>query len=162
MFKFLQKKATTFWEKAANVALAFVVNVAITIPVIKFYEWLFSTSYSINAQYNILGQFSGYYRNQFWIDFFLAVIMAPLWEEIVFRKFPLDFVKGKDHLMISMMLFSSVIFGLGHYGVPSLLIQGVGGFIIACIYVKNGYSYWSAVALHALWNLSLTLGLLNL
>ena len=158
MFKFLKKTATSFWEKAANVALAYIINVVWAIGVIKFYNWLFESGYSTF-------QFGSYKREK-WIEIVAAVLMAPLLEEILCRKLPLDIVKysGKEkELLIPVMLFTSVVFGLMHSGgLWSVPLQGVGGFILASIYVKNGYSYWSSVILHAMWNAGLVFGVLNL
>ncbi len=158
MFKFLEKEEKTFLGKCANIALAYFIMVIWTILVLKLYQWLFAVE-----SWNPFGQF-GIYKHPFFIQFFLSCIMAPLWEEIIFRKLPIDLAKstGKKEIMLPVILASSVIFGIGHQGVPSILLQGVGGFIISCLYIKNGYSYWSSVTLHFMWNTSLLFGFLNL
>jgi len=93
--------------------------------------------------------------------FFFGCILAPLWEELVFRHAPLLIAKKfKKKLKIDftwpIVIISSVIFGWGHgFGPISILIQGVGGLILSFVYLKNNNSYWSAVATHFLWNFSL-------
>lgn len=85
---------------------------------------------------------------------FLMCIVAPLWEELAFRHGPGLIVKamGKE-VMLPVMIISSAIFGWGHgHGPESILRQGVMGFIFFSLYIKNNYSYWSSVLLHALWN----------
>lgn len=158
MLKFLKKTETTLMGKLGNIALGFMVMATWTLGVVYFYDWLFKVE-----SWNPFEQM-GRFKHPLLVEIFLACIMAPLWEEVVFRKFPLDVIKAskKEELLIPTMLFTSVIFGLGHYGVPSLLIQGVGGFVMSAVYIKNGFSYWSSCFMHFLWNASLMFGVLNL
>ena len=112
-------------------------------------------------------------------DIFFTVLMAPLWEELAFRYVPyriaqwfellmrkIDYllldkkllskhlpVTANFALMIPIMVCATLIFGWGHgNGTISLLIQGVGGLLLSIVYIKNNYSYWSSVTLHAMWN----------
>jgi hypothetical protein len=102
-----------------------------------------------------LGQPDGY--NPVW-RFFTAIIMAPLWEELAWRVAPIKFAKALSPLLVwPVVLLSSIHFGLGHSSMYypmqyALLIQGVGGFILSWVYIKNNYSYWPNVLLHALIN----------
>jgi membrane protease YdiL (CAAX protease family) len=91
-----------------------------------------------------------------WAYIFFACIMAPLTEEVVFRLFPLTLVKhSHPNIIIATTLASSILFGYAHKnGYYSILYQGVMGFVFACVYIKNGFSYWSSVVLHGLWNLT--------
>lgn len=92
--------------------------------------------------------------------FFFTVILAPLWEELAWRHAPILIARQfKKHLNLDVLwpivIISSIHFGWGHgHGPISLLMQGVGGFALSYVYIKNGYSYWSSVAAHALWNLT--------
>lgn len=92
--------------------------------------------------------------------FFFTVIFAPLWEELTWRWFPITVARQfKKHLNVDLLwpivVVSSINFGWGHGNGPiSLLLQGVGGFALSYVYIKNGFSYWSSVAAHALWNLT--------
>ena len=87
-------------------------------------------------------------------EFFFAVILAPLWEELAFRHAPALIAKALgEKLLMPIIIISSIIFGWEHgHGPESLLLQGVMGFIFFSVYVKNNYSYWSSVTLHSLWN----------
>lgn len=87
---------------------------------------------------------------------FFACILAPITEEMVFRVLPLTLArKLDDKVIVATVLASSIIFGWAHRnGAYSIMFQGVMGFVFACVYIKNGYNYWSSVALHALWNLT--------
>lgn len=91
--------------------------------------------------------------------FFILVILAPLYEELVFRVVPIKIAAlfGKESLF-PIIVLASVIFGLGHsyqysIGSLSLLFQGLGSLIYFWLYIRNGYSYLSIVTLHATWNL---------
>jgi membrane protease YdiL (CAAX protease family) len=86
-------------------------------------------------------------------SFFYGCISAPFWEEVVFRWFPLYCTKNlSNNYKIPIILASCIGFGLIHGDVCHIWLQGVSGLVIACIYIKNGYHYWSAVILHFLWN----------
>lgn len=81
-------------------------------------------------------------------------LFAPLYEEVIFREAPLKIARSiSKEAVVPTMIASSVIFGLMHgYGDRSVLYQGVMGLIFASVYLKNGFSYWSSVTTHALWN----------
>lgn len=90
---------------------------------------------------------------------FILVILAPLYEELVYRVVPMKLVAlfGKESLF-PIVVLASVIFGLGHsyqytIGSLSLLFQGIGSLIYFWLYIRNNYCYWSIVSLHAIWNL---------
>jgi hypothetical protein len=162
LVKFLtENQASTFLQKAANVALGFVIDL-IWVPIILLVIKLLDVSPT-----EVLPSFFFQFEESPHLLFFLAVICAPLWEEAAFRYAPYKIAQafGKHvnpelgrALLIPIMIIATALFGWGHgYGIYSLLVQGVGGFIISCVYIKNGYSYWSSVALHALWNGSLML-----
>jgi hypothetical protein len=50
-----------------------------------------------------------------------------------------------------------VLFAWVHGSTTNILIQGVGGFFFGWVYIKNGYSYWSAILAHALYNFTVML-----
>lgn len=97
---------------------------------------------------------------------FFSCICAPIFEELIFRHIPLQTAKliydpstakGLKLTMLTVMM-SSFIFGWGHgHGWNSVLIQGVCGVVFSYIYLKNNYSYWSAVLAHSIYNLIWTL-----
>lgn len=86
--------------------------------------------------------------------FFMSCIFAPLWEELVFRYAPAMIAKNSQpSFLIPIMIISSAWFGWLHgNGAESIMIQGIIGFIFFWLFLKNGYSYWSSVLLHAMWN----------
>ena len=109
----------------------------------------------------LLSLLSGIPRMPFEIEFsleylFTACLIAPLTEEVIFRLLPLTFVQNqKKDIILTTVIASSVLFGWAHgHGYISILYQGVMGFVFACVYIKNGYNYWSSVILHSLWNLT--------
>ena len=90
----------------------------------------------------------------------LTLVIAPLWEELVFRVAPIKLAQvfGPDTLW-PIILISSALFGWGHGGVEGLIFQGVMGVIFCVLYIKNNYSYWHNVLFHGLWNLFATITL---
>lgn len=86
--------------------------------------------------------------------FLYSCVLAPLWEEIAFRHGPLQLAKAAgDHFVLPVAFISSAWFGWMHgAGVYSIMLQGVMGFVMAMVYIKNGFNYWSSVSLHFLWN----------
>jgi membrane protease YdiL (CAAX protease family) len=143
MLKFLlENPATTFLHKARNIVFA------ISIIVV----WVMLSATTLQAAK--FGQFPFFAPVNPFYGFFSLCILAPLWEELAFRYGPLRISKvlGKETL-IPTMLVSSIIFGLGHGSVDNILIQGVAGFVLCCLYLKNNYSYISCVITHASWNL---------
>lgn len=86
---------------------------------------------------------------------FWACMMAPLTEEVIYRHAPLKVASlVSKEAIVPVILASSVIFGFAHgAGYLSVIKQGVLGFVFACVYIKNGFSYWSSVTLHSMWNL---------
>lgn len=89
---------------------------------------------------------------------FFGCILTPIWEEFTFRVFPLNLYRtafiARNQIMFlwHFSLISSIIFGFLHGSLINLLFQGVGGFSLCWLYLKNGRSYWSIVILHAIWN----------
>lgn len=96
-----------------------------------------------------------------WYILLLSCVVAPLWEEVAFRVIPLKLIAKSQDAIVPVMVASSMIFGYLHGGPINILFQGVMGFVMACVYVKNGYSYWSSVLLHAIWNFSVITGVIS-
>lgn len=87
-----------------------------------------------------------------------ACIVAPLVEELVFRHAPLQLLKQtKDYKKkeFFLVVITSVLFAMIHGNFGNVYVQGVGGFVFSYVYIKNGYSYISAVITHSLYNLTL-------
>lgn len=95
----------------------------------------------------------GFLQEEGLMMYFGALVLAPLIEEIVFRVAPIGLVKDKPDLILPTIILSSALFGWLHNGAMSWPIQGVLGFMLSLVYLKNNYSYWSVVFLHFLWNL---------
>lgn len=85
---------------------------------------------------------------------FLGCLIAPLWEELVFRYAAIEIGKKFD-LVLPVVCISSIIFGWGHgYGGQSVFIQGVYGFILSWSYLNaKRLPYLVTVAAHMMWNL---------
>jgi len=147
--KLLEEEIGIKWlGKAKNISLAFVAMIVASILMFAFLS-MFFPGMPILREHD---------HNQITARALLFVcVIAPLWEELVFRHVPIRIAKsvpgGYGNLLLPIVLGSSVIFGLVHGGPPNILFQGVGGFLMAIVYIRNGYDYWSAVILHSTWNL---------
>lgn len=150
------RKSLTLFQKSINVLAAFGFLI-IWISIIRFfYSYLFARS-------QVWPLFDPYIHANL-ILFFFSCVITPLWEEWIFRRLWIDLfleINGGKHLF-SAIVFSSIIFGLLHNGISSILIQGVFGFIASLVYIYNGKSYLSCVILHFLWNFGIFMGILNL
>lgn len=140
--------AKTFRDKAFNVFAAFGINLL----------WIVFIEFFINLIYGypiLQISFSAPDPSPLFL-FFSACIYSPLFEEMLFRYAPITIARSfGEKAILPTILISSTVFGLMHgYGMYSVLMQGVGGFIFSCLYIKNNYSYLSSVAAHFLWNTS--------
>lgn len=90
--------------------------------------------------------------NFLWINFINMVILAPLWEEAVFRYAPMEIAKGiPSRFTIPIIILSSFVFAWLHGAAMfSIIHQGIFGLVQCFIYLKRGY--WTCVANHAVWN----------
>jgi membrane protease YdiL (CAAX protease family) len=149
--RFLLQQETTFLGKLRNVGAGFAIMCLWTFFITVFHSKLYDGFQFIQPPSNAY-------------IFFITVLLAPLWEEAVFRYFPISLARklGVNELLVPFMVLSSIIFGLGHGSPFNILLQGIMGFMFSCIYVKNGYSYWSTFTLHALWNFMCIIGFAQL
>lgn len=149
-----------FYQRAIHVFAGFLLVFIIISIVNVYYGWMMMVG-DISKTIHFSGQFYFEYKHQWIYDFFLACVIAPLAEEIMFRHIPLQIMKRmKDKsIVINVMLFISVIFAYCHNMGLSVPIQGVMGFVMCVVYIKNGFNYWSSVTLHFMWNFALQLHL---
>lgn len=141
MQNYLLRKSLSAEQKVANVVVGFGVSYLWVVLLSLLFKSLGVYS-SVGAPANLA------------VMFLMSVVIAPIWEEAVFR---VSLVGLTEHLpsqfLMPIMIASSCLFGWLHGGVMNVFFQGIVGFVIACVYVKNGYCYKSAVAVHALYNL---------
>lgn len=154
MKNFLQEKKTNLIDKFETIGLGYLLALGAMI----LYTWLYSITHvkvDIGIFDRLFNQFQMTFQSKFGMFLFMCVL-APLAEEAIFRYFPLQIAKklGDDYLL-PIMIVSSVIFGYMHGSVLNVVCQGVIGFILSIVYVRNNYSYWSSVLLHSFLNLSL-------
>jgi membrane protease YdiL (CAAX protease family) len=92
---------------------------------------------------------------------FNAILIGPIWEEIVFRLVPYTIAVSlskisKTDVLTSVWIGSSVIFGLAHHNYPyGILYQGVYGLFFFLMLGKSNNLAWP-IALHMLWNICAT------
>lgn len=79
----------------------------------------------------------------------IAVTIAPLLEELIFRFVPIKltqrFTKNKKILWL-VIICSSVLFGLEHASWHNIFAQGIAGLILSAAFLRGGY--WLAVLAH--------------
>lgn len=81
---------------------------------------------------------------------FLAVILAPLSEELYFRGLLFGVLKEELGLQWGVLL-SGLVFGLMHFDLFRLLPLGIGGMALAWLYQKSG-SLFAPITAHGVWN----------
>lgn len=144
--KFLNTPSTSFWAKLRTILFGF----------LTVFIWIYFVTHLLNWLYPPTTEEGNPYYTAppLAYELFMACIFAPLWEELAFRHAPGLLVKALgDKFLVPVMILSSAIFGWGHgHGPESVMRQGVMGFVFFYVYIKNGYSYWSSVVLHAAWN----------
>jgi len=135
-------------SKAANIAIAAGLSifiVAITVSILTQLVPYFDTKLAVkNIPLN---------------QIIRGLTIAPLGEELIFRLIPIslfsvllkntELFKETKWYIVAII---AAIFGYIHGGFYNIYIQGVAGFFFGWVYIKNGMSYWSAVATHFLYN----------
>jgi membrane protease YdiL (CAAX protease family) len=83
----------------------------------------------------------------------VAVIFAPIYEEIIFRGFLFNYLCARNTILTSLFL-TSFIFALTHLGIgwPNLILAFVLGVCFNVIYIKYGNVY-SCISTHMTHNL---------
>lgn len=93
-------------------------------------------------------------------NLFFMVIVAPIWEETLFRHIPITI--GKKYfpkVLVEIIIGSSIIFGWIHGDVTNIVVQGFLGLTMCFVYLRLGLRY--AMLSHAIWNLSCFINLVS-
>lgn len=93
-------------------------------------------------------------------NLFFMVIVAPIWEETLFRHIPITI--GKKYfpkVLVEIIIGSSIIFGWIHGDVTNIVVQGFLGLTMCFVYLRLGLRY--AILSHAIWNLSCFINLVS-
>lgn len=93
-------------------------------------------------------------------NLFFMVIVAPIWEETLFRHIPITI--GKKYfpkVLVEIIIGSSIIFGWIHGDVTNIVVQGFLGLTMCVVYLRLGLRY--AMLSHAIWNLSCFINLVS-
>jgi len=85
-----------------------------------------------------------------------ACAIVPWGEELLFRHIPFQLLKKTEIFQGDgkwwFVILIGLIFGWCHGSYYNIFCQGVVGVALGWIYIKNGYSYLSAVSAHGLYN----------
>ncbi|MEM6886305.1 MAG: CPBP family intramembrane glutamic endopeptidase [Verrucomicrobiota bacterium] len=88
----------------------------------------------------------------------MAVVIAPLWEEIVFRGILYPLLRGLQNRIFAVLV-TGILFGLLHDHPPAYIPLAFLGIILAWCYEKTGKLGY-CIALHACFNAATAIGLL--
>lgn len=84
------------------------------------------------------------------IFFFTAAVLAPVFEEIIFRGFLLPALTRYFPVSVAIIL-SSLLFAIAHLNVSEILPLFVLGSILGLVYSRSR-NLLSSMILHSLWN----------
>lgn len=86
-----------------------------------------------------------------WGEAFIAVVLAPVGEEILFRGFLYGGLSRKMH-SIGAMVISSLVFAVSHqYSISGLVFVLLYGFVFCWLYKRTG-SLWPGILAHGFYN----------
>ncbi|MEM6822150.1 MAG: type II CAAX endopeptidase family protein [Verrucomicrobiota bacterium] len=88
----------------------------------------------------------------------LAVVVAPIWEEVMFRGILYPMLKSLQDRTFAL-ISTSLLFGAIHYHGPSFIPLTFLGFVLAWTYERTGKLGY-AIALHAVFNCATSIILL--
>lgn len=136
MDRIIGTPSKTLFDKIKNLVFCFVLMFLWVNGIIMFLNFL-NTPLQLTPQ----------------VSFFLSCIVTPIAEEAMYRGAPLTIASTLNKKLITpTVVFTSMWFGYDHgMGSVSILIQGVGGFVLAWLYLKNRSILWPII-LHAAWN----------
>lgn len=111
--------------------------------------FMFSASVAFEPLMSLLPQVPDAYGRGGWM-LLTVVVMAPLFEEVIFRGVLLESTRAKYGVVMAWLV-SSAIFGLVHTH-PTLIANAfVIGMILGLVYIATS-SLWSVIILHAVNN----------
>ena len=109
------------------------------------------------ASYYAIGMDSGFGILAYVLDFILAVVIAPISEELLYRGVLFNRLKIRKGVYWGLLI-SSVIFGIGHYYGEDPLMHVISamifGMLMCALYLKTD-NIMICMAVHFLSNLSL-------
>ncbi len=85
-----------------------------------------------------------------WINVAVTVVIAPIVEELIFRKLLIDRLGGFGEKTV--IVFSALMFGLFHTNPYQFFYAFAVGMLLAYVYVRTG-KVWHTILLHAIINL---------
>jgi membrane protease YdiL (CAAX protease family) len=131
----------------------------VALPLVTLISWLNQTLWQGQGGSNPMLFLA--LKNQDWFAlgcfFFTAVLLAPLFEEWVFRGFLLASLTG-PFPMSAAVLGSGLIFALAHLSASEILPLWTLGSILGYVYSRS-QNLLSSIVLHSLWNSGTLLGL---
>ena len=112
-----------------------------------------------NTLMSVIGGLSGYeFSNMLeqtldmplWLNLVCAVVLAPIFEELIFRKLLMDRLRPYGEL--GAIVMTSLLFGAIHTNFYQFFYAALLGALFAYVYLRSG-KVWVTMLLHALFNL---------
>ena len=111
--------------------------------------FMFSTSVVLEPLLNALPEVPNVYGRGIW-SVVTLVVLAPLFEEVIFRGVLLDSMRARYGVVVAWLL-SSLMFAAVH-GHPTVIVNALFmGLILGFVYIASD-SLWSTIFLHAINN----------
>lgn len=86
-----------------------------------------------------------------WYGLVLTLIIAPLFEELVFRKYILRYLLGNFSTRYALII-SALFFGIFHLNIRQFLFASMLGMILGYVYLRSGKIIYS-ILIHFFFNL---------
>jgi len=167
MKSFLQKKVTSFTGRLELALAGFAVSMIWLVLVVTFLKFIIPPDPGFTLKSMLLNDIgvNSLVPGSMIFPFVMACISAPIWEELAFRVGPAKLAQafGKQfgstdfeyNLLFPIFIIASCIFGWGHGGPVNIWIQGIDGAIMAIVYIKSGYAWWTNMMVHFMLNFTL-------
>ena len=95
---------------------------------------------------------NAYDPSLFWFDILNSVILAPIFEEVLFRGIILDGLT-KQYSNMYAIIVSSIVFALVHVLLPTKILALILGIILGICYIRTK-SIFMCILIHSLYNFS--------
>lgn len=116
------------------------IGVVISLLWANFLDWVYSWLTEGSAAYEAV----------------FTYLVAPVWEEALYRYFPLFIARklGQEYIF-PFVVASSILFGWGHEGGTheGVVLQGLLGLVFSWAYIKTGYKLYVPILIHMIYNI---------
>ncbi len=140
-----QQKSYTIW----NTILVSSLSLIFTLILLVLYGWILSV---LGMSYGKPGLTFSEIIDAFPFVLIIPFILAPFFEEFIFRRVIYERLKGKYHYLLAATC-SAFLFSIVHLNVTMLIWYIILGFLFVAVYELGGFR--SAILVHAALNISI-------